>query len=217
MEVRPRENRYAAIRLAVRWRNAAAVPLRYGTCFAEDLDSLRTSWVSDALRALGPRRRTAEATDRHSGQSRRISCQFEAHQEIYKLQSANLGATGVCLEGAQLLELGQQLSLLLGDTTVSGRVVWLQSQRCGVAFEDSDEGRKSAVDAMVRSWMAPEAPFPLGTPPSTGDSLGHYQLGPLLGEGGFGVYRAYDTRLCEMSRSKCWSATASLPSRWSAS
>jgi predicted Ser/Thr protein kinase/c-di-GMP-binding flagellar brake protein YcgR len=196
VEVRPRENRYAAIRLAVRWRNAAAVPLRYGTCFAEDLDSLRTSWVSDALRALGRDARTAQERRTDIRVKAVISCQFEAHQEIYKLQSANLGATGVCLEGARMPELGQQLSLLLGDTTVSGRVVWLQSQRCGVAFEDLDEAQKSAVDAMVRSWMAPEAPFPLGTPPSTGDSLGHYQLGPLLGEGGFGrVYRAYDTRL----------------------
>lgn len=198
VEVRPRENRYSAIRLAIRWRDGRSGSTRYGTCFAEDLESLRTSWVSDALRALGRDARTAQERRADIRVKTVWSLTLEGPDGLYKMQSVNLGSGGLSLEGPRTPTVGQGLLLEMGELTAAVRVVWARANRCGLSFLAPDEEQRRAIDTMVRKAVAGEtsAPFALGAPPSSGETLDHYKLGPLLGEGGLGrVYRAYDTRL----------------------
>lgn len=196
VEVRPRENRYAAVRLAVRWRHQDAVPQRYGTCYAENLDSLRNSWVSDALKALGRDAKTTQERRAHIRVQAVFESRLTARDESFQLQSVNLGAAGLCLEGERIPSNQGVFFLEMGDLKIPAQVRWIAGHRCGLNFVDPDQDQKTAIEALLRKCMEVKTPFPLGSLPTSGENLAHYQLGPLLGEGGFGrVYRAYDTRL----------------------
>lgn len=195
VEVRPLDNRYAAVRLQTCWRDGKATVPRYGTRYAQTPDSLRSSWVSYALRALG--HNEGRSLDRRAQLrvARRIKVHLEGPNGNYTLQSVNFGAGGLCAEGSRLPAPGDRLRLEMGPLQTAATVIWTQGHHCGIAFESLQQ---KIIQEMVRQALEEQrtTPFALEAPPQAGERLDHYELGPLVSEDELGrVFRAFDTRL----------------------